>query len=85
VKLGFARFPPRFNPAQGVAAQMADIVNLNERRKRKAREQKEADAAAKRLLFGRTKGEKQREEKERSADVRKLDGARREKDADQDR
>jgi hypothetical protein len=85
VKLGFARSPTRFNPARGVAAQMADIVNLNERRKRKAREQKEADAAAKRLLFGRTKGEKQREEKERSADVRKLDGARREKDADQDR
>ena len=70
---------------QGSAALMADIVNLNERRKRKAREQKEADAAAKRLLFGRTKDEKQREEKERSADVRKLDGARREKDADKDR
>ncbi len=64
---------------------MADIVNFNERRKRKAREQKEADAAAKRLLFGRTKGDKDREEKERSADVRKLDGARREKDADKDR
>ena len=63
---------------------MGDIVNLNERRKRKAREQKEADAAAKRLLFGRTKADKQREEKERTADIRKLDGARREKD-DKDR
>jgi hypothetical protein len=61
---------------------MADIVNLNERRKRKAREQKEADAAAKRLLFGRTKGERQRDEKERSAEIRKLEGARREKDED---
>jgi hypothetical protein len=63
---------------------MGDIVNLNERRKRKAREQREADAAAKRLLFGRTKAEKQREEKERSADIRKLDGAKREKE-DKDR
>ncbi|HVY87751.1 MAG TPA: DUF4169 family protein [Hyphomonadaceae bacterium] len=60
---------------------MGDVVNLNERRKRKAREQKEADSAAKRILFGRTKGEKQRESKERSADIRKLDGARREKPA----
>ncbi len=85
MKLGFAR-PIALQPQpQDSAAQMADIVNLNERRKRKAREQKEADAAAKRLLFGRTKGEKQREEKEKSADVRKLDGARREKDGDKDR
>lgn len=59
---------------------MADIVNLNERRKRKAREQREADASAKRMLFGRTKGEKIREELEKSADIRKLDGARRDRD-----
>lgn len=55
---------------------MADIINLKDRRKRKAREQKEADAAAKRLMFGRTKGEKQRGEIEKSATIRKLDGAR---------
>lgn len=61
---------------------MADIVNLNERRKRKAREQKEQDAAARRVLFGRTKGEKLRDETQKSADVRKLDGARRERDDD---
>ncbi|MEY4784358.1 MAG: hypothetical protein RIR41_2293 [Pseudomonadota bacterium] len=59
---------------------MADIVNLNDRRKRKAREQKESDAAAKRLLFGRTKGEKERETKQKDAEIRKLDGAKREKD-----
>jgi hypothetical protein len=82
VKLGVALPALQFE-SEGDAA-MAEIVNLNERRKRKAREQKEADAAAKRLLFGRTKGEKQRDEKERSAEVRKLDGARREKD-DKDR
>ena len=61
---------------------MADIVNLNDRRKRKAREQKDIDAAAKRLLFGRTKGEKQRDAKEKDANVRKLDGARRDRDDD---
>lgn len=64
---------------------MADIVNLNDRRKRKAREQKEADAAAKRLMFGRTKGEKQRDAKEKETNVRKLDGARRERDDDETR
>ena len=61
---------------------MADIVNLNDRRKRKAREQKDIDAAAKRLMFGRTKGEKQRDAKEKDANVRKLDGARRDRDDD---
>jgi hypothetical protein len=59
---------------------MADVVNLNQRRKRRDREQREAEAAAKRILFGRTKGEKEREKKERSADIRKLDGAKRQKD-----
>lgn len=62
---------------------MADIINLKDRRKRKARDQKEADAAAKRLMFGRTKGEKQRDELEKSAKIRHLDGARRERDEDQ--
>lgn len=61
---------------------MADIVNLNERRKRKARAEKEAEAAARRLMFGRTKGEKQRDAKETDANIRKLDGAKRERDED---
>jgi hypothetical protein len=63
---------------------MADIVNLNDRRKRKDREQRKVEADAKRILFGRTKGEKERQKKERSADVRKLDGAKRDKDKDSD-
>lgn len=63
---------------------MADIVNLNDRRKRKAREQKEQDAAARRILFGRTKGEKARDEKEKDVNVRKLDGAKRERDEQED-
>lgn len=62
---------------------MGDIVNLNDRRKRKARAEKEAEAAAKRLLFGRTKGEKQRDAKEKDTNVRKLDGAKRERDEDE--
>ncbi len=62
---------------------MADIINLRDQRKRKAREQKEADAAAQRLLFGRTKGEKQRTEIEKSSNIRKLDGAKRERTKDE--
>ncbi|MEQ1608142.1 MAG: DUF4169 family protein [Hyphomonadaceae bacterium] len=64
---------------------MADIVNLNDRRKRKAREEREAEAAAKRMLFGRTKGEKKREDTQKSADIRKLDGAKRDKSDDKKR
>ena len=61
---------------------MADIVNLSDRRKRKAREEREAEAAAKRMMFGRTKGENKRDDIQKSADVRKLDGAKRDKDDD---
>jgi hypothetical protein len=57
---------------------MADIVNLNDRRKQRDRKAKADAAAANRLLFGRTRGEKQREDKERTAEIRKLDGAKRE-------
>ena len=49
---------------------MADIVNLNAHRKRKAREERETEAAAKRMMFGRTKGEKKRDEIQKSADIR---------------
>ena len=61
---------------------MAYIVNLNDRRKRKAREQKVTDAAAKRLMFGRTTGEKQRDTKQKDAEICKLDGAKRDRDDD---
>lgn len=62
---------------------MGDIVNLNDRRKKKARANKEAGSAANRAKFGRTKAEKQLEEKQRSAEVRRLDGARRETGPDE--
>lgn len=64
---------------------MADIVNLNDRRKRKAREEREAEAAAKRMMFGRTKGEKKRDDLQKSAEIRKLDGAKRDTDTDKKR
>lgn len=66
------------------ALPMADIINLKDRRKRKAREQKEIDAAAQRMMFGRTKGEKQRTEIETTTNARKLDGAKRERTEDND-
>ena len=61
---------------------MGDIVNLNDRRKKKARDDKAASAATNRAKFGRTKGEKSLEDKERSTNVRKLDAVRRERDED---
>lgn len=61
---------------------MGDIVNLNDRRKQKSRTAKLSDAAANRAKFGRTKAQKDAEEKTRSAEIRKLDGARRDTDPD---
>lgn len=58
---------------------MADIINLKDRRKRKRREEREQEAAAKRILFGRTRGQKLRDEAVKTADVRQLDGARRDR------
>ena len=59
-----------------------DTVNLNERRKRKARAERAADADAKRLMFGRNKAERRRDELQKAADIRKLDGAKRDRDDD---
>ncbi|OYX51104.1 MAG: hypothetical protein B7Y90_02105 [Alphaproteobacteria bacterium 32-64-14] len=63
---------------------MADIVNLKQFRKKRERDEREQEAGAKRILFGRTKGEKSRDEKTKSAEVKKLDGARRERDESKD-
>ena len=63
---------------------MGDIVNLNDRRKKKAREEKAASASANRAKFGRTKGEKMRDDQEHSTNVRKLDAARRAREEDGD-
>lgn len=63
---------------------MADIVNLKQFRKKRERDEREQEAGAKRILFGRTKGEKSRDERTKSAEVKRLDGARRERDESKD-
>jgi hypothetical protein len=57
---------------------MADVVNLNRFRKRKARETAEREAEENRVRFGRTKAQKQRDAAEAEAAQRRLDQLRRE-------
>ena len=57
---------------------MAEIINLNRARKAKAKDAAKATAAANRAAHGRTKGERQAAETERSKASRLLDGAKRE-------
>lgn len=61
---------------------MAEIINLNKRRKLKARAQAEQQAAENRLRFGRTKAQKERDAQEAEDARRKLDLLRRERDDD---
>ena len=61
---------------------MADIVNLRQFRKQKARSEKSKDAEANRALFGRTGNEKDRERAEREASKRFLDSHRRQPNSD---
>jgi hypothetical protein len=53
---------------------MAEIVNLRIVRKRKAREEKSELAAQNRILFGRTKGEKDLAKAKAEQDAKRLDG-----------
>ena len=53
---------------------MAEIVNLRAVRKHKARADKEARAAQNRILFGRTKAEKQQQAAEKALAERHIDG-----------
>jgi hypothetical protein len=62
----------------------ADIVNLRRARKAKARAEREADAAANRRLFGRSKGEKRKDEAERVAAERRIEAHRLERNPDGD-
>ena len=57
---------------------MAEIVNLRQVRKAKARAGKEAEAATNRAKFGRTKAEKQVEAAKKSIEDKRLDGHKRE-------
>lgn len=56
---------------------MAEIVNLRQARKKKARAEKEARAAENRILFGRTKAEKELTKAERDLAARRIDAHKR--------
>lgn len=51
---------------------MAEIINLRQVRKRKAREEKENAAAANRLKFGTSKAERRLQDAQKTLDEKKL-------------
>ena len=57
---------------------MADIINLRQARKTRARAEKERLAAANRAKFGRTKAERQSSDQEEARLARQVEGSRRE-------
>jgi hypothetical protein len=67
-----ARFPDSSN-----ILPMSEIVNLRQAKKRRARAEKEAQAAANRATFGRTKAERKQTAAERARALRDLDGKKR--------
>ena len=63
-----------------------DVINLRVARKQKARREKDAKAAQNRIMFGRTKAEKEASAAERDLQARRLDQARLDRDdCDKDR
>ena len=58
---------------------MADVINLNKKRKAKARLEKEKKASENRIKFGRTKKEKQIAKQDHERSERHLDGHKLEK------
>ena len=56
---------------------MAEIINLRQARKNKARADKEARAAENRIAFGRTKAEKSLTQAERDMAARRIDAHKR--------
>jgi len=61
---------------------VAEIVNLKNARKRRARQAAETEAASNRLVHGRTKAERNKTKAEQEAADRKLDGHKRGDDND---
>jgi hypothetical protein len=55
---------------------MADVINLRQKRKQKARMEKEEKAEQNRRLHGRTKAEKELKKKEEARSKRHLEGHR---------
>lgn len=58
---------------------MAEIISLSKARKAKARTEKEANAEANRLKFGRTKAEKLKDAAEKAQAEKHIDGHKRDK------
>ena len=63
---------------------MGDIVNLRQARKRAARKDREAEAAANRAKFGRTKAERTVQDREAQILKKTLDGAKRDDETPED-
>ncbi len=61
---------------------MAEIINLRQVRKAKARSDKDAKAAENRLAFGRTKTERKLSDAAKILGERRLDGHKRDEPAD---
>ena len=61
-----------------------DIINLRTARKRKARAEREVEAAQNRVVFGQTKAEKQTRKANQELEQRRLDQTRRDERADDD-
>lgn len=57
---------------------MSNILSLSKARKAKARTEREATAEQNRILFGRTKAEKQQAQAEKALTVRRIEAHRRE-------
>ena len=53
---------------------MAEIINLRNARKQKARAEKETQSAQNRVLFGRTKAEKLKQAAEKKLADKRIDG-----------
>ena len=62
---------------------MAEIINLNKKRKAKISLEKEKNASENRVKFGRTKIEKQNAKKDNERSARELDGHKLEKKEDE--
>lgn len=58
---------------------MADVINLNKKRKTKNRLEKEKKASENRIKYGRTKNEKQQVKQDNERNQRYLDGHQLEK------
>lgn len=61
---------------------MADLINLNKARKAKQRAEAERKAAENRVIFGRTKAQRQADSAAAAAAARRLDALRRESPPD---